>query len=109
MDKLAGFGEPVIQEYLQGDGVGISILMSEESRPLSFVCHSRIRELPVYGGPLSCCVSIYNNKALLALGVKIFEALKFKGPAMVEFKVEHLWKINPRVLNGMVMRIWDLI
>ena len=50
--KMARFDpEPVVQELLTGDGVGVSAVMDQNSRPVSVVCHRRIREYPIEGGP----------------------------------------------------------
>lgn len=102
VDRFSIYGPPIIQEYLTGDGTGVSILMSGESLPLSFVCHKRLRELPAGGGPSTCCVSMY-DKTLLDYAVKILKELSFKGPAMVEFKAGRLLEINPRVWGSYAM------
>ena len=51
--RLAG-EDPVVQEYLPGGALGCSVL-AREGEVLSSICHRRVREYPVTGGPSSCC------------------------------------------------------
>lgn len=88
--------EPVVQELLTGDGVGVSAVLDENSRPVSVLCHRRIREYPIEGGPSACCESVW-NQTLADYALKLLQALHFVGIAMVEFKGGKLLEINPRV------------
>lgn len=88
--------EPVVQELLEGDGAGVSVLMDENSRPISILCHKRVREYPIEGGPSACCESIW-DPALVDHAVRILREMRFVGMAMVEFKGGKLLEINPRV------------
>lgn len=95
--KMARFDpEPVVQELLTGDGVGVSAVMDQNSRPVSVVCHRRIREYPIEGGPSACCESFWDG-TLVRYAVELLQALHFVGIAMVEFKDGKLLEINPRV------------
>ena len=51
--RLAG-EPPVVQGYLPGRALGCSVL-ARSGEVLAAVCHRRIREYPVSGGPSSCC------------------------------------------------------
>lgn len=91
---------PVVQEYLPGGGLGCSVLAVEGKVILS-LCHRRLREYPVSGGPSSCCVSIAAPE-LEAYAARLVEAVGFTGLAMVEFKENRLGnpvflEVNPRV------------
>lgn len=88
--------QPVVQELVEGDGAGVSVVMDGESRPVSVICHRRVREYPIGGGPSACCVSCY-EPALVERAVALLRALRFTGIAMVEFKGGYLLEINPRV------------
>ena len=95
--KAAGKQEPPLaQEYLAGDAVGVSALFDRDSKPVSVICHRRVREYPVSGGPSSCCVSVWDEE-LVSYAVRLLKALKWRGVAMVEFKNRKLLEINPRV------------
>ncbi len=92
--------EPLVQEYLPGGALGCSVL-ADEGRVLAAICHRRLREYPVSGGPSSCCETI-EAPELLAAAEKIMAATGFTGPAMVEFKEDgegkpRILEINPRV------------
>lgn len=88
--------QPVVQELLTGEAVGVSLVMDEKSRPVSVLCHRRVREYPTQGGPSSCCESVWDGD-LVQHAVKLLRGLGFVGLAMVEFKGGKLLEINPRV------------
>lgn len=88
--------QPVVQELLTGEAVGVSLVMDEKSRPVSALCHRRVREYPTQGGPSSCCESVWDGD-LVQHAVKLLQGLGFVGLAMVEFKGGKLLEINPRV------------
>ena len=88
--------QPVVQELLTGEAVGVSLVMDGKSRPVSVLCHRRVREYPTQGGPSSCCESMWDG-ALVEHAVKLLQGLGFVGLAMVEFKGGKLLEINPRV------------
>lgn len=88
--------QPVVQELLTGEAMGVSLVMDGKSRPVSVLCHRRVREYPTQGGPSSCCESVWDG-ALVEHAVKLLRGLGFVGLAMVEFKGGKLLEINPRV------------
>ncbi len=91
---------PLVQEYVAGDGYGVSCLFSQKGEPVDIFCHKRIREYPVTGGPSSCCEAVW-NKNMAEDAVRLLRALNWRGIAMVEFKGTEkdyrLMEINPRV------------
>lgn len=98
-EKITGT-VPVIQEYLSGGGAGCSVL-AKKGMVLAHICHRRVREYPVSGGPSSCCEKI-DAPQLLEAAKKLVEAQRFSGVAMFEFKADgngryRLLEINPRV------------
>lgn len=90
----------LVQQYIVGDGWGVSAVFDKNSEPLEVFCHHRIREYPSTGGPSCFCESV--NAPLLAdYAVKLLKALRWVGVAMVEFKGDpetgfYLMEINPR-------------
>lgn len=96
---LAG-EDPVIQEYLPGGALGCSVL-AREGRVLSSICHRRVREYPVSGGPSSCCVC-EDRPELRSYAIRLVEETGYTGLAMLEFKEDgagrpRLLEVNPRV------------
>ena len=103
MAALAGTGgqqPPLIQQYVPGEGLGVSCLFDRESRPVAVICHRRLREYPVDGGPSAACEAIWDD-GLAERALTLLRALSWRGVAMVEFKgtVERpvLMEINPRI------------
>lgn len=98
---LAMAGEPpVVQEYLPGGGLGCSVL-ALDGKVLSSICHRRLREYPVTGGPSSCCVQ-ERREDLPGYVEQIVEETGYTGLAMFEFKEDssgrpRLLEVNPRV------------
>lgn len=88
--------QPIVQELLTGDGAGVCVVMDAHHAPISVICHRRVREYPITGGPSACCVSFY-DEALVASAVRLLQALNFVGIAMVEFKDGRVLEINPRI------------
>ena len=98
---LALSGEaPIVQDYLPGGGLGCSVL-AQEGHVLSSICHRRLREYPVTGGPSSCC--IWEDRPDLRVYVERMTAeTGYTGLAMFEFKEDHqgeprLLEVNPRI------------
>lgn len=92
--------KPVITECLSGGGAGCSVL-AKDGRVQASICHRRIREYPVSGGPSSCCEKI-DAPQLLEYASKMCAETEFSGIAMFEFKADadgscRLLEINPRV------------
>lgn len=91
---------PLIQEYVSGEGFGVSCVFDRESRPVSVICHRRLREYPITGGPSAACEAIWDD-ALVNRALTLLRALSWRGIAMVEFKgsLERpvLMEINPRI------------
>ncbi len=90
----------LVQEYIQGPGLGVSVLMDQAHRPVRVFCHERLREYPVSGGPSTACRSDW-FPTLAERAVTLLQALHFTGFAMVEFKGPpdnaRLLEINPRI------------
>ena len=88
--------QPVVQELVTGDGAGVCVVMDERHAPVCVICHRRVREYPITGGPSACCVSFF-DETLVGHAVRLLQALDFVGIAMVEFKGDRVLEINPRI------------
>ncbi len=99
--KFASYGSSIlVQQYIAGDGFGVSAVFDKNSEPLEVFCHHRIREYPASGGP-SCFCESANTPELADFAVNLLKELNWVGVAMVEFKGNpdtgfYLMEINPR-------------
>lgn len=92
--------DPVVQEHLPGGGLGCSVLC-EEGEVRAALCHRRVREYPVSGGPSACCDRV-DRPDLESHATAIVKEIGFTGLAMFEFKEDaggtpRLLEVNPRV------------
>lgn len=98
-------GEPLVQEYIEGEGYGFSAVC-DRGKTLVFFCHRRIREYPAAGGPSSLCVCVRDPK-LEEYSMRLLDHLRWHGAAMVEFKKERrsgeykLMELNPRFAGSL--------
>ncbi len=93
-------GDILVQQYITGDGYGVSAVFGKNHEPLEIFCHHRLREYPASGGP-SCFCESADLPELADYAVKLLRALDWVGVAMVEFKGSretgfYLMEINPR-------------
>lgn len=105
-DRLAAMSKhdphPIVQEKVEGDGRGASLLLDRDSRLICALCHRRIREYPASGGPSTCCESFY-DEALIQRAYRLLASFGFVGMAMVEFKGDRVLEVNPRVWGSFPM------
>lgn len=100
---------PMIQEYIRGGGFGFFALYQRGVCKRVFM-HRRIRENPPTGGASVCAESWY-DKQLKEYGIKVLDALKWHGVAMVEFKLDEkdnqfkLLEINPKFWGSLDLAI----
>ncbi len=97
--QLAG-EPPVVQAYLPGGALGCSVL-AQDGQILAAICHRRLREYPISGGPSSCCASV-EAPVLQEYAARMVGHTGYTGLAMFEFKEDgagtpRLLEINPRV------------
>ncbi len=96
--------EPIVQEKVEGDGMGACLLIDSEGKLINAVCHRRIREYPITGGPSSCCESFYDEK-MIENAYRLLSSFGFKGMAMVEYKGKYILEVNPRVWGSYPMTV----
>ena len=87
---------PIVQEKVEGDGAGASLLLGREGELLGAIYHRRIREYPIGGGPSTCCESVYDADKV-RLAHRLLASFGFQGLAMVEFKGNRVLEVNPRI------------
>jgi predicted ATP-grasp superfamily ATP-dependent carboligase len=93
---------PLIQGIVPGQGMGVSALF-EHGRPVAWFAHERLRDVRPSGSGSSLRRSLALNPRLLEPAERLLTALRWHGPAMVEFRddgSESPWLIE---VNG---RFW---
>lgn len=91
-------GTFVIQERIEGPGVGI-FLLSQEGRIHAHFAHRRIREKPPSGGVSVLCESISPSPLALDSAAKLLEHTGWSGVAMVEFKLDRRDHDIPKLIE----------
>lgn len=100
----------LIQERIQGPGVGI-FLLTHNGQPKAFFAHRRIREKPPSGGVSVVCESIEPPKEALDAAKLLFERVGWTGVGMVEFKMDKrdnrpkLMEVNARFWGSLQLAI----
>ena len=100
---------PQIEEYIDGDGFGCSVLYSE-GRFIAHFTHKRLRDKIATGGTSTFRVSA-EHKGIEDATKKIFDHVGWNGLAMCEFKVcqrtGKFWfiEINPRMWGSISLAI----
>lgn len=97
--NLSASNYPLIQEYIKGDGYGVSLLFNQGDLRAKFT-HKRIREYPITGGPSTYRISV-KNPEMENIAIELLKHFNWHGVAMVEFKLDSnnkpvLMEINPR-------------
>lgn len=93
---------PIVQDKVSGAGAGASLLLDRKGRLVSALCHRRIREYPLTGGPSTCCESFYDPE-LIQQAYRLLSSFGFVGMAMVEFKGGCVLEVNPRIWGSFPM------
>jgi predicted ATP-grasp superfamily ATP-dependent carboligase len=101
---------PLIQEFIPGEGYGISALY-DHGRPRALFAHRRLRMIRPTGSGSSLRESIAPPPDMAAAARALLEALRWHGVAMVEFKRDardgrpRLMEINGRFWNSLPLAI----
>jgi len=100
---------PIIQEYVKGDGYGVSMLFNRGKLRAKFA-HKRLREKVSTGGTSTKRVSV-KNPILEESAEYLLSYLKWHGVAMIEFKYNEkekkgwLIEANPRFWGSLALPI----
>lgn len=107
------YPDPLIQEYIppmEGGGCGVGALFNMNGEPRAAFAYRRLREYPVSGGPSTMRESI-DGAEIKAIAVSLLKDLGWRGPAMVEFRVDprdskpRLLEINPRLWGSLNLAV----
>ena len=93
----------LIQEFINGGmkSTCVTIFMESSCKPAAFLCHERIYEYPISGGPSTQRKTVF-NKYLIKQSIEILKFINWKGLASLEWKYcknekkYYLLEINPR-------------
>lgn len=85
IDAFLNYGDVIVQDYFQGQGVGVELLAADGEIQYAFQ-HLRVHELPVTGGASCLRKSMPIEPVLFEAAQKLMRALRWTGVAMVEFK-----------------------
>ncbi len=100
---------PIVQEYIPGNGYGVSMLYNSGDIRALFT-HKRLREFPITGGPSTLRVSVRHPEMEKA-AKKLLDHVGWHGVAMVEFKLDErnnkpvLIEVNPRFWGSVFQAI----
>jgi predicted ATP-grasp superfamily ATP-dependent carboligase len=100
----------VVQEFVNGYGVGVSGLF-DEGRPVALIGHRRLRESTPWGGPSALAETIEIDSNLLYATTALMRKIGFTGPAMAEYKIDrrngqpYLMEINGRFWGSVLLTI----
>lgn len=100
---------PILQEYVRGEGYGVSLLFNKGELRAVFT-HKRVREKIASGGTSTKRIST-RNKMLEEYAICLLSALKYHGVAMIEFKYDEkskkgwLIEVNPRFWGSLALPI----
>lgn len=104
------FGPVILQEFFQGDGIGIELIADQGMLRYAFQ-HRRLHEVPLTGGGSSLRISEAIVPALQAAATRLMRALAWHGVAMVEFKYQpatgqfRLMEINGRFWGSLPLAV----
>jgi len=94
--------QPLVQEYIPGDGWCLTALC-RDGRPLAVHAYHRVHEKPPDGGLGVLVESVRADVGFPPRALELLAALEWTGPAMIEFRRDaqdgsfKLMEINPRI------------
>ncbi len=96
----------LLQEFAEGDGVGIEILM-HSGEPVAIFQHRRLKEVPASGGAAAVAIAEAPEPLLVDQAVTLLRALEWEGVAMVEFRYQRSRRLSSLMeVNG---RFWGTV
>jgi predicted ATP-grasp superfamily ATP-dependent carboligase len=108
-DMASRSASVLVQEFVEGVGMGYFALMREGQVRAEFF-HLRLRDVRPTGSGSSLRISVEPQPALRDAGLRILQALKWHGVAMVEFRVREdgepvFMEVNGRFWNSLPLAI----
>jgi predicted ATP-grasp superfamily ATP-dependent carboligase len=101
---------PVVQERLEGEGLGVFLLCWGGEVQAAF-CHRRLREKPPWGGVSVLRESLPPDRELIHRSAELLRALGWEGAAMVEYKRDRrdgrakLMEVNGRFWGSLQLAV----
>ncbi|WP_116813666.1 ATP-grasp domain-containing protein [Steroidobacter cummioxidans] len=101
----------LIQERIQGPGVGVFVCCGQDSQVLATFAHRRLREKPPSGGVSVLCESAPVDPVAKEHAIHLLRSIGWRGVAMVEFKQDSrdgslkLMEINGRFWGSLQLAI----
>jgi predicted ATP-grasp superfamily ATP-dependent carboligase len=108
-DKELG-GKLLLQEFAQGDGVGIEVLI-HHGEAVAIFQHRRLKEFPASGGVAAVALAEPLEPILVDQALALLRALEWDGVAMVEFRYDRarhqssLLEVNGRYWGTLALPI----
>jgi len=103
--RLQKYGPVILQEWIDGIGIGASFILSKYHKIIAYFGHRRILERFPDGGP-SVIAESYLYPDALKNGAKLLKMLKWQGVAMTEFRLRYGGKLYFMELNP---RFWGTL
>lgn len=103
--RLRRYGLVILQEWIEGVGIGASFIFSKYHKVVAYFGHRRILERFPDGGPSVLAESYLHPDALMS-GAKLLKTLKWQGVAMTEFRLKYDGKLYFMELNP---RFWGTL
>jgi len=104
-NRLQKHGPVILQEWIDGIGIGASFIFSKYHKVIAYFGHKRILERFSDGGP-SVIAESYLYPDALKNGAKLLKVLKWQGVAMTEFRLGYDGKLYFMELNP---RFWGTL
>ncbi len=100
----------LVQEYVEGEGAGYFALMREGELRLEFA-HRRIRDVRPTGSGSAVRASARPDPRMREAALRILQALRWHGAAMVEFRVKQdgtpvFMEVNGRFWNSLPLSVY---
>jgi predicted ATP-grasp superfamily ATP-dependent carboligase len=107
--RLQKYGPVILQEWIEGIGIGASFIFSRHHKVVAYFGHRRMLECFPDGGP-SVVAESYLYPDALKNGAKLLKALKWQGVAMTEFRLGrdgklYFMELNPRFWGTLPLAI----
>lgn len=111
-EYFQNYGAALVQDRIppEGDGIGVSLLFGADGACLAHFSHKRLQQYPNSGGPSTDRIGI-NDPEIVEKSLALMRALRWKGVAMVEWKVDprdgtaKLMEVNPRFWGSLELAI----
>jgi predicted ATP-grasp superfamily ATP-dependent carboligase len=99
----------LVQRFIPGHGAGIFAICGDQG-PLAWFAHQRIREKPPSGGVSVLSQSVAVNSSMQASAARLLSASRWRGVAMVEYRMAHdgtpyLMEVNGRFWGSLQLAV----